>query len=249
MPARRFFVEGAHDSGAVVTIDGGDAHKIARVLRLHDGDGIEVIDSAGRAYDATIELASGRVRATLGDVRAGATRGDGPAIDVAQALPKGQKMDFVVEKATELGAAAILPFACERAIATGPGAEKHERWGRLAKTAAAQCGRRDVPEIHAAIGFDALLARFAQYDRVLFPWELAPQVPLMEGLAEALEGASHVLIVIGPEGGFTHAEAEAARERGARYLWLGTRILRTETAAMALLAVIDALRPRLGSSR
>jgi 16S rRNA (uracil1498-N3)-methyltransferase len=245
VPARRFFVEGVRHEGAVVEIGGGDAHKILRVLRLGDGDTIEIIDSAGTLFAATI-AASGEtlVRATL--LEAAAAGGEPPResalqIDVAQGVPKGQKMDFIVEKATELGAAAILPFYSERTIVEHLGTGKLERWRRLAKTAAQQCGRRSVPEVHDTFHFEALLARFGDYDTVLFPWELAPHAPLRDRLPQLLEGARRALIVIGPEGGFTHDEAESARERGAELLWLGPRILRTETAAMALLAVIDAL--------
>jgi 16S rRNA (uracil1498-N3)-methyltransferase len=86
-----------------------------------------------------------------------------------------------------------------------------------------------------------LLERFTGYDAVLFPWELAPREPVIERLRDAMAGAQRILAVIGPEGGFSHDEAAAAAARGARWLWLGPRILRTETAGMALLAVVAAL--------
>jgi 16S rRNA (uracil1498-N3)-methyltransferase len=253
LPARRFFVEGVCETGASVEIGGSDARKILRVLRLNEGDAIEVVDSAGTLFAASISIDGTRVRATLDG--AAVLAGDeessvSPArFDLAQALPKATKMDFIVEKTTELGVGAILPFCSERTISRDAGATKVKRWRRLAMSAAQQCGRRSVPHVHAALeSFDALLERFGDYDSVLFAWELAPHALLRERLPDLLRNARRVLIVVGPEGGFTHAEAEAARARGAALIWLGPRILRTETAAMALLAIAEALNagPELG---
>jgi 16S rRNA (uracil1498-N3)-methyltransferase len=239
--ARRFFVEGVRQAGSVVEIGGSDAHKMAHVLHLHPGDAIEVIDSGANAFAASIEELGRVVRVRLIETLAGDHSGVRLQTDVAQAVPKGQRMDFVVEKTTELGAGAIIPFYSERSVARGVGAAKLERWRRIARTAALQCGRRDVPPILDPVSFDELLVRFSEYDLVLFPWELAPPVSLRESLLAALRDARHMLVVIGPEGGFAHDEAEAACERGAKLLSLGPRILRSETAAMVLLAVIDAL--------
>lgn len=240
MPARRFFVEGVRATGERVTIGGADARKIVAVLRLRDGDDVELVDSAGTRYDARLHVDGSEVAASLlgaHPIEAQVTRW----VDVAQAIPKGQKMDFVVEKATELGARAIVPFCSERSVAHAPGTTKLERWRRLARTASQQCGRSFVPEIPAVLSFEELLERFSGYDAVVFPWELAPAEPLRETLPRLVDGASRVLVVIGPEGGFSHAEADAAAARGAHLVWLGTRILRTETAAMVLLAILEYL--------
>jgi 16S rRNA (uracil1498-N3)-methyltransferase len=243
VPARRFFVEGVRAAGDTVAIRGGDAHKIAHVLRLREGDRIEVVDSAGTLFSAAIGNADAtRVAVTLHQSEEPAqTREASVQIDLAQALPKGSKMDFIVEKATELGVAAIVPFTSERTVVHDVGNAKLERWRRLAKSAAQQCGRRSVPQVSGVVTFDDLLDRFNDYDATLFPWELAPHVPLRQSLPPIFENAERMLIVVGPEGGFSHVEAQAAVDRGAHLLWLGRRILRTESAAMALLAVIDAL--------
>ncbi|MGC1380635.1 MAG: 16S rRNA (uracil(1498)-N(3))-methyltransferase [Candidatus Baltobacteraceae bacterium] len=226
--------------GGVVEIVGGDAHKIAHVLRLREGDSLEIVDAASTLFTATIDAIDGVVRARLLE-----TVGNGPApsalsVHVAQAVPKGRRMEFVVEKGTELGAAAFLPFHCERSAGSVVGAERLARWRRIARTAAAQSGRTDVPEVRDPLAFPELLERFGEYDVVLFPWELADRIPLNETLPPVLPAAGRALIVVGPEGGFSHQEAESAVERGAALLWLGPRILRTDTAAMALLAVIGA---------
>lgn len=240
MPARRFFVEGVRATGERVTIGGADARKIVAVLRLRDGDEIELIDSAGTRFYARLHLEGAEVAASLGAAHAVEAQ-TGRSIDVAQAIPKGQKMDFVVEKATELGARALVPFYSERSVAHAPGTAKIERWRRLARTSAQQCGRSFVPEIPAPLSFERLLEHFSEYDVVLFPWELATPQPLRETLPGLVDGASRVLLVVGPEGGFSHAEADAAAGRGAHLLWLGKRILRTETAAMVLLAILEYL--------
>lgn len=209
-------------------------------MRLQEGDRVELVDSGATAFLGSIDGVGRVVRVRLMDVL-----GDGrPAalrVDVAQAVPKGRRMEFVVEKGTELGAGAFLPFYCERSVGRDVGSEKLARWQRLARGAAQQSGRRDVPQVLDPVEFADLLERFGDYDAVLFAWELAPQIPLHERLLEALPARGRALVVVGPEGGFTHGEVEVAARRGAQFLSLGLRILRTDTAAVALLAVIGAL--------
>ena len=219
-------------------LSGSDAHKIVTVLRKSDGDHIEIIDSAAQRFSATIVVDGRAVHATLGEFKS-AGQSSLPDITVAQGVPKGQKMDFVVEKLTELGAARIIPLQSERTIVTDVSPNKIERWRRLAKTASQQCGRDRVPEVNEPQTFAEICNAFASYDVVLFPWELADRVPLRERLPQLVEGVKNVLVVIGPEGGFSHAEAQAAQSAGAQLISLGSRILRTETAALALLAVLS----------
>jgi 16S rRNA (uracil1498-N3)-methyltransferase len=241
VPARRFFVPGVHDTGAAVEVAGSDAHKILNVLRLRDGDRIEIVDSAGVLFAAAVRADSGTLTAVLQQAIARAPQSP-LRVDVAQALPKGRKMDLVVEKATELGAAAIVAFSCERSIGEA-GEAKLERWRRLAAAAAQQCGRLDIPPVSALASFGSLLETFGRYDAVAFAWELTQPQPLRKRLDELLRGVARLLIVVGPEGGFSHGEADAAVAAGAVPLWLGPRILRTETAALALLAIVGALGP------
>jgi 16S rRNA (uracil1498-N3)-methyltransferase len=240
--ARRFFVEGTREVGGVVEIEGSDAHKITRVLRLQRGDRIEIVDSTAASFEASIGEAGSVVRADLlALVAEPVAPRETVRCDVAQAVPKGRRMDLVIEKGTELGANAFLPFYCERSVARDLGEEKLARWRRLARTAAAQSGRVDIPEIWEPMRFDALLERFTEYRRVLFAWELASRAPLYQRLLHALPPSGSALVVVGPEGGFTHSEAEAAEAHGAVSVSLGRRILRTDTAALALLAVIGSL--------
>lgn len=239
--ARRFFVEGALAPGAAIEISGGDAHKIAHVLRLREDDQIIVIDSGGRAFAAKL-LECGRVvRARIENEIPQPQRDAKLRIDLAQAVPKGSRMDFVIEKATELGVSAFQPFFSERSVGRSAGDAKLARWQRLARTAAQQCRRTDVPDVRAPVSFDELLQSFANYDAVLFAWELAEPQSLTQRLGAILPSEGNALVVVGPEGGFTHAEAENAAEQCADLLWLGPRVLRTDTAALVLLAVIGAV--------
>jgi 16S rRNA (uracil1498-N3)-methyltransferase len=239
--ARRFFVEGAKEVGGIVEIGGADARKIEHVLRLKTGDEIVLIDSAAQTFAATIREIARTVHAEITRDIEGAASAAALQIDVAQAVPKGQRMEFVVEKGTELGVEAFVPFVCERSVRRAVGAERLSRWRRIARAAAQQCGRKTIPPILDPLDFEALLARFEEYDAVLFAWELAAPAPLHERLREALPGRGRILVVVGPEGGFTHAEAELAAGKDAAMLWLGPRVLRTDTAALVLLAVIGSL--------
>lgn len=207
------------------------------VLRKRDGDTIEVIDSAAQRFVAEVIVDARSASAKLVELRERA-RSDMPHVTVAQGIPKGQKMDFVVEKLTELGVASIIPMQSERSVVTDVGPNKLERWRRLAKSAAAQCGRADIPQIADPIALTELLGHAGEYDAVLFPWELAEAAPLRERLPSLLSGAGRILVVVGPEGGFSHAEARAAEEAGAHSISLGKRILRTETAGLVALAII-----------
>lgn len=207
---------------------------------MRDGDEVEVIDSAAQRFLAVIVVDGRSVHARLRERVAGAAS-SGLAITVAQGVPKGQKMDFVVEKLTELGVAAIIPLQSERTIVTDVSANKIERWRRLAKTAAQQCGRSDIPQVAEPQDFAGLVSAFSGYDAVLFPWELAESAPLRETLPPLVSDARRILVVVGPEGGFSHGEADAAGAAGAHSISLGSRILRTETAALVLLSVLNYL--------
>jgi 16S rRNA (uracil1498-N3)-methyltransferase len=223
-----------HAEGERVRLGTGDAHKVTHVLRKHAGDRIVVIDSAGSVFDAVVED-EGSVR-----LNARIARPTEPAVEVtlAQAIPKGQKMDYVVEKTTELGVARIVPVRSRRVVGATTGAGKVERWRRIAKSAAEQCGRSRIPAIDDGITWEALVATFPAYDAVLFPWEGVEPIPLRERLPALLSEATRVLVIIGPEGGFASDEASIAIDAGAAPIALGPRIFRTETAGIVVLSVV-----------
>ncbi|HEY4439201.1 MAG TPA: 16S rRNA (uracil(1498)-N(3))-methyltransferase [Candidatus Elarobacter sp.] len=240
----RFFVAGVHAVGDQVGFAADDARKLTTVLRKRSGDRVQIVDSGGAAYAATLAVDGRDVTAILDDVLAAPDVEPALSVTIAQAIPKGQKMDLVVEKATELGAAAIVPVKTARAVADG-GPQKIERWRRIAKAAAQQSGRTRVPEVRETLEWDALLATFAGYDRVYVPWELAGGGPLRDVFERELPGARSILIAIGPEGGFAADEVERARAAGGEPISLGRRILRTETAALVVLAAVLYARAEL----
>lgn len=234
----RFFVEGVHAVGDRVAFAPDDARKLTAVLRKRSGDRVQVVDSGGAAFAATLEIEGREVAATLAEPLDRGSVEPALRITIAQAVPKGHKMDLVVEKATELGAHAIVPVRSARVIGHETSPAKVERWRRIAKSAAQQSGRVRVPEVTDVHDWDALLATFPRYDRVYVPWELAEPAPLRDVFDRELVGANGVLVAIGPEGGFAAEEIDRARGAGASAISLGRRILRTETAALVVLSAM-----------
>ncbi|MDE2573267.1 MAG: 16S rRNA (uracil(1498)-N(3))-methyltransferase [bacterium] len=241
---RRFFVEGSSALGECVALTGGDAHKLVDVLRAAPGDRLEILDGRSRRFAGVVRQASReRVLVELVEELAAADRESTLAVTLVQGIPKGQKMDFVVEKAVELGVARIIPLLTERSVARAEG-RKVERWRRLAKAAATQSGRTRIPPLSEPMTLDRVLALGSEHDAVIMPWELAEPRPLADRLAE-IPSARRLLALIGPEGGFSQREAEQAHAAGALLISLGPRILRTETAGVVLIAALLALRREL----
>jgi 16S rRNA (uracil1498-N3)-methyltransferase len=233
----RFFIDGVAASGDRVALGDGDARKAVVVLRRRSGDPVEVCDSTGTVFAAVLEVDGTRARAVLGEVlvRAAETACE---IVLCQAVPKGAKMDFVVEKATELGVSRIVPLVTERTVADASPA-KRERWSRLARTAAAQCGRTRVPVVDPPAGWvDAIAGLSGEGTVVLLPWELAAREPLRRRLPSLVAGAKRIALLIGPEGGISHDEAAAAVAAGAHEVSLGSRIFRTETAGLVVVSAV-----------
>jgi 16S rRNA (uracil1498-N3)-methyltransferase len=234
----RFFVEGVHAAGDRVAFAPDDARKLVTVLRKRSGDRVQVVDSGGVAYAATLDVDGDAVRAMLDEPLDRGGVESALRVTIAQAVPKGQKMDLVVEKTTELGAHAIVPVRSARVIGDETSQAKVERWRRIAKSAAQQSGRVRVPDVADVNDWDALLATFSRYDRVYVPWELAEPKPLRAVFDRGLADVTTVLVVIGPEGGFAADEIDRARAAGATPVSLGRRILRTETAALVVLSAM-----------
>lgn len=238
MPRDRFFIEGVHTVGARVSLAPDDARKIVTVLRGHSGERVQLVDGGGCAFEAVLAVDGKTVEALL-ERSLGCRAVESPLrIVVAQGIPKGQKMDLIVEKATELGAAAIVPLHSDRVAGDRTGLQKRERWQRIAKSAAQQSGRTRIPRIEAVVDWPELIETFGSFDRIYIPWELAEPRPLRDRFETELREALSVLIVIGPEGGFTPAEVERAAAAGAVAISLGHRTLRTETAALVVLAAL-----------
>ena len=241
----RFFVEGYTRSATSVPLArrrrAQDRHRAARTQRRSRAGA-----RFGRhAFSASIDVTARASSARLDERLERGARETAVRLTVAQAIPKGQKMDLVVEKATDSASRRSFRCAATASSASAPGAEKIERWQRLARSAAQQCGRTMVPEIAPVTAWDGLLASFAAYDRVYIPWELADVRPLRETFDADAPQLTSALFVIGPEGGFSSHEVERAVAAGAVPISLGTRILRTETVALVVLAAFAYARGEL----
>ncbi|PDO10292.1 MAG: 16S rRNA (uracil(1498)-N(3))-methyltransferase [Candidatus Reconcilbacillus cellulovorans] len=247
---QKYFVDRTAFGDRLVTVTGDDARHICVVMRLKPGDRIVVSDGGGR--EAIAELTAVRpdcVEAVVVErLRADAE----PKVDVwiAQSLPKGDKFETVLQKGTEIGAGRFLPFRSERTVVryeAEAAARKLDRWRKIVKEAAEQAGRNRVPPVDPPMSWDELLARVAQVGRAWLLHTGSECMPLREAFRRGRAGdgptgragfPSPVMLIVGPEGGFSDREAEQAVRAGALPVSLGRRVLRTETAAMVALACL-----------
>jgi 16S rRNA (uracil1498-N3)-methyltransferase len=231
---------------ATTRLEGEALHYLGRVLRLRPGEELELFDGAGAVYPARLQALD--AEAAVLAVGPPSPAPTAPPITLAQGLAKGDKLDLVVQKATELGASRIVPLAAERSVVkltAEKGLERARRWRRIAEEAARQCGRADVPEVDPpATLAEFLAAAAARGEAVALLYEGEKERRLSAWLAA--HAAGPVALAIGPEGGFSSAEVEAARAAGAATVSLGPRIVRTETAGLAALAVALHLAGELG---
>ena len=236
----RFFVTKDQIEDGFVTILGDDAHHISRSLRMAAGESITVSDMQKREYECTLcEFLPDRVVARIDSERQSDTEPPFVAT-LYQALPKGDKLDSVIQKSVECGISRIVTFNSERCIAkeNSPEPKKLQRRQRISLEAAKQSGRGIVPEIGATISFKEAIKGAAEADIALFCYEGDDTRSLKSFLCEkkaelVLKGIDKptISIVIGSEGGFSRAEVEYAMSAGLVPIGLGKRILRTETAS------------------
>ena len=220
------------------------AHHAARVLRLREGDRVEIFDGLGNECHGVITKLSGK-RVVIGDITASNIDRESPLqVTLAQALSSSEKMDWVIQKATELGVAEIQPLDTERSVARLPAeraAKRLEHWRQVAISACEQCGRNVLPSIHAPLDIMAWL----QQTKGLPGESSATKLILLPQGAASLHAQAKpqgkVVLLIGAEGGFTEAESDSALRCCFTPVRMGTRVLRTETAAIAGLAALQTL--------
>lgn len=240
---QRYFVPPEQIRGEYAELIGDDAHHLMRVMRAEPGDKVIVCDGTGRECVAeVVSLEKERAALKVLDDRVSANE---PAVQIwiAQSLPKGDKFETVIQKGTEIGAAAFLPFVSARTVVhydAKKEAKRLERWRKIAKEAAEQAHRGRVPNVAEPLGWSGLLDAAERAKLALFCYEKESGMLLRDALRASgpLGQGDVVLIVVGPEGGFTEAEAEEARRRGLAPVGLGRRILRTETAALVAAACV-----------
>jgi 16S rRNA (uracil1498-N3)-methyltransferase len=243
---QRYFVEPMQFGDREVTIVGEDARHIGRVMRSKPGDKLIVSDGGSREVLAEITfIEPQQVTATIIEELAGSGE-PWLQVTVAQSLPKGDKMETVIQKCTEIGAASFLPFLSERTVVQYDSKKEEKRlarWQKIAKEAAEQAHRSKIPVVELSVKWEELLAALPGYDLVCLCYEKEDGRQLRDVLKPFVTELTpdmkvNVAVVVGPEGGFTEAEVREAEAAGAVSVGLGRRILRTETAAMAALTCI-----------
>jgi len=238
MRLTRVYVDTALIPGSLVELPPDTASHLARVLRARSGDELILFNGDGREFNGAIESVRGsRVSASVGESRP-VDRESPLAITLVQCVPRGDRMDFIVQKATELGVARIVPVLSQRSVVRLDKAQAESKavhWRAVAVSACEQCGRNRLPEILPLTDLAHFLGVGGGDETRLL---LCPG----EGLRLAeLPRPGAVTLLVGPEGGFADDEAEAAQAAGFRPLRLGPRVLRSETAGLAALAAMLAL--------
>lgn len=229
-----FYIEGRGEAGAAVQLKPEDARHCAQVLRMQSGEEFYAVGEGGGRFLAELcEVSKERCTALL---RKELSDNESPLrVTVYQGLPKADKLELVVQKLTELGAARLVPVKMERCVVKlndKDAQKKQERLQKIAREAAKQCKRGGCLEVAAPQTWKQLRDQMAAHDLLLVPWE-DTQGFGMKTAREAFPEARDIGIVIGPEGGMSENEVRALEELGAKQITLGPRILRTETAAIA----------------
>ncbi|MBU4310964.1 16S rRNA (uracil(1498)-N(3))-methyltransferase [bacterium] len=240
---RRFFIEEKDIKENQVTIKGDEARHIAQVLRLEEKDKIKVFTGGGREY--LTEIIQVNKKEVIGRILEESRLDTEPPIEITllQGLPKSDKMDFIVQKVTELGVKRIIPVITQRTVVKlneEKARARRNRWQRIALEAAKQSGRAIVPEVREVIPFIQALDNLNRESLNLIPWEEETSTSLKEVLKRSRiqDPGSKITVFIGPEGGFTPEEVRAAKKKGAIPVSLGPRLLRTETAGLVTLAMV-----------
>ena len=244
----RFWVEAKLSAGAEASLDPAEARHAGQVLRLRPGDPCELLGNGERWAGEIISLSAdgGTVRV----IAALPSAEPRLRITLFQGLPKGDKMESIIQKAVELGAEAIIPVAMSRCVVrldAKDAARRRERWQRIAAEACKQSGRCALPEVKPFLTAKELPGAFRAFDAVLVPWEEAREGSLRT-FAQKHPEVCRLAVVIGPEGGITPEEIAEMEKAGAQTVTLGPRILRTETAGMAAVAALMSLYGEMEAS-
>lgn len=235
---QRIFVNKENINQPYIIISGTDVNYISNVLRLKKEDKIAIFDGSNKEYLAKIEYVSkDKINCKILNENIIEDKID-VDITLAQAIPKGRKMDFIVEKATELGVTRIIPVNTERTIPK-INQSKIIRWSRIAKESSEQCGRSKLLLIDKITDFEEVLKEIKNYDLAIMPWELEAQVHIKDILKNNTTCRKKIFVIIGAEGGFSLTEVSKARNNGVVTVSLGKLILRVETASLTTLGIIN----------
>jgi len=239
MSVNRFFVPASSFEGELVRLSREQARQVCQVLRLRPEDTLVVLDDRGAEYDVTLTAVT--PKEAVGRVMSKREAAGEPAVQLTlfQSLLIREKFEWVLQKATEVGVAQVVPVLTARGLVRTKQVEENklDRWRRIVVEAAEQSHRGRIPKLEPVIQFGDVFSQFVGFDRFLIA---APSQAMT--LRDALRGIERrdpsIALMIGPEGGFTDEEVTMAREKGAVAVGLGPRILRTETAAVVASALI-----------
>lgn len=237
----QFFVTPMQVREDRIYIEGQDVNHIKNVLRMKVGEQLKISDGNNRRYLCEIEeMTAQEVCVRVVEEQQADTELPSK-IYLFQGLPKGDKMELIVQKAVELGVYEVIPVATKRAVVKldeKKAAKKVERWNTIAESGAKQSGRNVIPKVAKVMSYKEALAYAKELDVILIPYELAEGMSETKQVISDIKKGESVGIFIGPEGGFETAEVEQAIESGAKAITLGRRILRTETAGLTTLAIL-----------
>lgn len=238
----KFFVFGELGTNNNIEIKGEDAHHIIKVLRYKLGDVIKI--SNGQDLEGTgviEEVDKKNIKIKIRIIEKNNIVKIRPVLSLYQGLLKGDKMDFVIQKNTELGVARIIPLITQRTV-VDLSDKKIEaralRWEKIAKQASKQCMRPDMPRVEPVLNFNEALVDAKKHQKVLIPWELEKSVSLKNVLKPIDKSICNIAVLIGPEGGFSEEEVKIAIMEGFEPVSLGPRILRSETASITVCSII-----------
>lgn len=237
----RFFVEPEACKGETIRISGSDRNHMKNVLRLRIGEQVTVSDGTDREYICEIqEYDSSEAIVKIVDIL-GCSAELPTEITLYQGLPKAEKLELIIQKAVELGAVRIVPVMTKRSVVKldeKKAAKRVERYNTIARSAAKQSKRSRIPVVDRIMSFTEALEDAKGLDMNLIPYEEAEGIEYSRKVLRQVSGKKSLGIFIGPEGGFEQQEVEAAKAMGAECITLGHRILRTETAGIALLSIL-----------
>lgn len=239
----QFFINSGQVDSSSVRIEGKDVNHIKNVLRMKVGNEFMATDENEMEYLCRIEtMEADRIVAAI-ERKAEVNRELSGEIYLFQCLPKGDKMELIIEKAVELGACEVVPVASKRCVVKiDPKKEpaKLKRWSAIAESAAKQSKRGKIPQVHSIVKFDEALKMAGELDLVAIPYENAKGMDSLKDVLRQVHPGENMKIgvFIGPEGGFEEAEVQRALEAGVTPVSLGSRILRTETAGLTMLSLL-----------
>lgn len=238
---QHFFADRSWVQGDKIRLEGSDVNHMKNVLRMKEGEEVQVSDGTGNAYLCQIEGYEGN-QAVLKIREKTEKDTELPSkIWLFQGLPKGDKMELIIQKAVELGAYAVVPVETRRCVVkldAKKAQKKVSRWQQISESAAKQSKRMLIPEVKNVMNWKEALAFAKGLDVVLIPYELAQGMKETREILAAIQPGQSVGIFIGPEGGFEEEEVRDAMEAGGKPVTLGKRILRTETAGMTMLSIL-----------